>query len=624
MILQTTGIGVALVVLPLLILLAGVARRTSDWRLFFMGAPLAGLVSLLTTFLFVYLGLPPLTGLLGGWSFLIIPIACVSLALGWYGFLVMKGGIKNVFGDQYGERAPRQQAGKHLIWLSVAIFVVSFVGLLLVDGMTNLVQNTGEGNMSFHASLAHVMTTNATMPPTDPQHLVLVTAGVAQFQTQQAIGAAGNNLGSLYHVSKDDFTLQSVGNHLYWIAPLRYNNFFSLLSSPEIPGFAAADAEDPNGTAKILTQNPVTGDTYQLHYYPGAAFGQDIRRCVFRAGYTQGNLADPTLEVDDSWNPYYTITYTQMQQANWVEQIKTVLLVDPHTCGIQAYAPDQVPSWVDRAMPGKLLITYLDDWGHWSQVGSDWPNFGAQHQMKTVALGEHGEPELLYNSADLPVWFVPMTSNSDKDQSSTGFMLCTTHEGRCTYYPLAGYAVGSTVKDAFSTSPINQQQHYDVSSVQLYVIDGAPTYVGIYTQSHGDLGDSFASIGFLDAKHINASNVIMATDKTPALAGYTQWLADNHNGGPVVGAAPLHTVTGKVKRIGSYLTTVGQRTVTIYRILLAGDAHLYDADASLSLLLPLMVPGDTVTMTFADTGGVGAEHVQTLSAPGIASSSSLP
>ena len=120
-----------------------------------------------------------------------------------------------------------------------------------------------------------------------------------------------------------------------------------------------------------------------------------------------------------------------------------------------------------------------------------------------------------------------------------------------------------------------------------------------------DLG--FQAVGIVDARKLNGANVIMAATKSEALAQYAQWLTNNN----VVGSTPAPsgksvTITGRVARINA----ATERGTTVYSMLLDGQTHIFKAGLALSPELPLVQPGDTVTVTYLDT----QETVVTLTA----------
>jgi len=197
---------------------------------------------------------------------------------------------------------------------------------------------------------------------------------------------------------------------------------------------------------------------------------------------------------------------------------------------------------------------------------------------------------------DHPVWLVPMTAATGAGNSSTGVVLYDTRANAGRFYPIAGLGVTRNVKTIFKSSPRNIRDA-DPANVQLYQIYGEPTWVTSYVQPN-DYGESFQAVGIVDARRLTGANVIIAPTKTEALAAYRQWLADQN---VQTGATPTGaqvTVTGRVTRV-SAATRSG---TTVYSLLLEGQTRIFTAGLVLSPELPLARPGDTVSVTFLDTG----------------------
>ena len=221
------------------------------------------------------------------------------------------------------------------------------------------------------------------------------------------------------------------------------------------------------------------------------------------------------------------------------EVVKQVLLVDPQSGGITSYAPNNVPSWIDRIIPADSRERLPDVVGQ--IYSAPWFNPSGQGQQVPAT----DTPELVYNQVDQPVWLEPMTSNNGSDNSSTGVMLFDTKDMTGRFYPLSGLGATNNVESTFTSNP-NNIRNYDVGAVQLYQIYNEPTWVATFVQKN-DFGGSFQAVGIVDARHLSGANVIMASTKSEALAQYAQWLADNN----VAGSAPTPT--------GKSVTITGQR-----------------------------------------------------------------
>jgi hypothetical protein len=564
-------------------------------------------LNFVVSFPLLYFGMPALTGPYGGWQWLFWPIFLSGILSVTLNSVVstqrLVGTVMNrargsILDQLRRERVinttPPSMQEMMATGAGSAGIVVIVAALLLVtvgNGIIAAASTWFDPNAKALAAIPNVTTLKDTkLPPTDVNHIVLVTKGIAAYKGQQVLGQSGQNLGSTYHLVQDEYTLQSVNHHLYWIAPLVYNNIFANLGHYDTPGFAVVDAENPDALPQLKTG-------YHLHYVPDALLNQELTRHVYLSGYTYGDLLDPTLEVDDNWQPYFTVSLMQPSRGFTGEILKKVLLVNPQNGDIKAYDPKDVPSWIDRVMPASVVSDYLGWWGLYEHA--PWINFSGTGQQKTAS-----DPELVYNNVDTPVWLVPITSNNTSDNSSTGIMLFDTHQNAATFYQLAGLGVGDTVQSALKSNPANIRA-YDVSSVQLYQIFGEPTWVGIFTQQNSQ-GEAFQAVGLVDARDLNGSNVQFAPSLKQALSMYQQWLAANSsgsNGSPNPGSTE-GKVQGKVLRIAP----VPNGNSTSYYIQIEGQSAIYIAPVALSPLLPLVQPGDiiqgTYSGTFENVGGV--------------------
>ena len=492
------------------------------------------------------------------------------------------------------ERAPATTGVPASGTAGSAAIALALIVAIVVNGLITIATTWFDGNVKALAAIPHLVQepTSTPLPPTDVNHIVLVTQGVASYLGQQVLAGNGQNLGSVYHTNPEEYTLQSVKGHLYWIAPLVYNNVWANIGRWETPGYVKVDAEDPNTPPQLKTG-------FHLRYLPAAILNQDLLRHVYLSGYSNGDLADPTLEVNDDGTPYFTISLMQPMRGFTGEVVKQVLLVDPQSGAITPYAPNAVPTWVDRIIPAESVNDYLTWWGKYDNA--PWFNPSGQNQQVPAV----DPPELVYNQADQPVWLVPMTSNNGKDNSSTGVILFDTKDMTGRFYPLDGLGATNNVLTTFKDNP-NNIRNYDVGAAQLYQIYNEPTWVATFVQKN-DYGGSFQAVGIVDARHLNGVNVIMASTKSQALSEYAQWLADNNVQGPTpTPSGKSVTITGKVTRINA----ATERGTTVYSMLLEGQSRIFKAGLALSPELPLVQPGDTVTVTYLDT----QETVVTLTA----------
>jgi len=541
----------------------------------------------------LYFSEPALTGPFGGWQWLLWPLVISSIA----NLFAFARPALNVLEDASAVSQGRTRAGRSTPTqipanasrgaIAAGIFGLIVAGVIgiVVSGLIVVFTTWFDTNAKALANIPQIkIEASPALPPTDPNHIVLVSQSIASYKGQQVLGSNGQNLGSTYNLDPSSYTLQSINHHLYYADFLAYNNIFANFASATTPGFVVVDAENPQSVPQLHA-----GKTDSIAYLPGAIFNQDLLRHVYLSGYTYGKLVDPTLELDDNFHPYWTISLMQPTRGYTGDQLSEVLIVDAHTGDIKQYQPQNVPTWVDRVMPAATVSQYLSWWGLYHSA--PWFNpSGAGQQMPA------SNPQLLYNQVDQPVWLIPMTSSSANDQSSTGIFLFDTHKNQGYFYPLNGLGIGSNVSNTIQSTRANIRG-YSVDSIQLYQIYNTPTWVAIFAQSTAS-GDIYQAVGLVDARNLNGSNVQFEPTLSQALVDYQQWLAQQGNSGNTPTGGTSKTVTGKVLRISS----ITQGSNTIYYIQLQGQNVIFTANLSLSPKLPLAQPGDIISGTYLNTG----------------------
>jgi hypothetical protein len=584
--------------------------------LFGWGLIVVSLIAMAVTFIKAFFGMPSITGWIAVMveyaifvcgSFLVITFNAPAYVGLWWGydwvmwatalFLLVLTAVLFF----YAQAVNFDEGYNHVShdFKALTIQVASLAGsvtiglmvLLVIVGTAATWQNVWfDGPAHDRAKIAniHIASDSEPMPPTDVKHIVMVTKSMAEYIGKQKIASTGQNLGSLYHFG--DFTLQSVQAHLYWIAPLSFNNI-NALSMHDTPGYVVVDAENPNGTSEMKL-------SFHLHYLLGSVgdLGDaDIVRHAYTAGYTDALMLDPTFEVDDNWQPYWTITLAGYAQQISYEKPVGVLTVDAQTGEVKHFDIGQQPSWIDRVMPDTLISQYAKNWGYYNDPRAGFFNWQSQYNMKPADNGI----ELVYNNADRPVWVIPMTSNQGSDNSSTGVVLYDSNAMQGTFYPFSGYGIGDNVTNTFAKAPWNLK-NYNVSSVQLYTLYGKPTWVAIYTTEQNG-GESFQGIGLVAAADLNGTSVIASTSKDVALAQYSSWLASQGDGQGPVAQTQKTAVAGSIYRINC--------TAGLCSFIITGNSHVFTAQmpanasivSSIPSYLPLVQPGDKVQLTYVDT-----------------------
>ena len=333
-----TLILMALIVIPQFFA-GGDPRRVSAWVI------LGFVVNLVFLWLFVYMALPPLTGPLGGWQLLWLPMllnACIAGSLA-------------AFSSEAGEDEESRAHAAAAAGLAIGLVVMT---ILVVTVMVNGAVAKDRGKLAFAnvqpalpvtQTLADgsvvtsaegiVVTVNVSVPATDEEHLPIVTDGNA---TNRAAGSLTGTIGSRYVWGKP--VLQSVNEHLYRDSLMQFKNFWMIFQSDSTPGYIMIDAENPLVEDYMLQE-------YPIKYFTGAFFGNDVRRYLYNNGFSNYVLVDPTIEISDDYKVYETIGLGRYVYGWGGLDIVGMAIVDVATGEITTCRLGECPDWIYRVLP---------------------------------------------------------------------------------------------------------------------------------------------------------------------------------------------------------------------------------------------------------------------------------
>jgi hypothetical protein len=588
--------------------------------------------SLVTTSLVQYLDMPSMVGYLGGCGYIIFWTTVAGL---------IASGVVAAIGAFFSRRSDssydsEDNGGR----LAIAYGSVAALNLLLLIGwgITCAWFSWGKGNLAFYANNfanIEVAKPGDNLPPSNPDDFWYVPDDTAFAKAKQAL-AQDTRLATLFKITKEHMVAQSVAGHNVYIAPLEYQDWrtqFGIMGAayaPVSPGYVEVDGSNPNAVAQLKT-----GAQYQMTYFPSASFGTNIERYVYNHGYSDGKLDDPTLEVDDSGHPYFTITFNKYKRVVKGEYIDKVLIVDAQTGKIDAYEPGAQPKWVDRVVSARLITKYVNDWLRFGWKKDALPAYsiffgGSSDQFKIL------DQDMVYNTSDRPTEMITVTSNDSSNDAVVAVIAYDLYRNHGVIYPsLAGVQPSSHAVDALKAKIPNSARNWDMANIHLYYILGHLTWSCVYVS--GDTG-SVVGVGFVDATpgKTQASNAVFGVDKRSALAEYSRRLMQEqtgNNGGLAGGKTQYQTVSGIVYRIGRY--ELGGNT--LFNISLSTDGtakgllpHYYTADPQAVYNAQFVREGDNVTVEFesiqdADqllVHGVTDGSLKGLSAPAASKSAS--
>lgn len=296
--------------------------------------------------------------------------------------------------------------------------------------------------------------------PVATDQMIIVDQEIAQRIGEKELGS-DPGLGS--RVELGEFTLQVVDKKLYWIAPLLHSGFFkwNRFDNEGTPGYVRVSATNQEDYALV---KKVGQKDLHVKYQTESYFSQDLERHLYTHGYASKLFSDFTFEVDDNWNPYWTITLYDTKIGFGGSDAYGVLTVDPETGDVKEYSIANAPAWIDRIQPETVVSGQVDDWG--SLIHGWWNPSHADVKKVTedysLVLGNDGRSYFYFG-----------LTSSGNDNSTVGFVMVDTRTKKSHWFKQAG-ATESAARG--SAEGKVQEKGYNGSDGITYNIGGHPTY----------------------------------------------------------------------------------------------------------------------------------------------------
>ena len=390
----------------------------------------------------------------------------------------------------------------------------------------------------------------------------------------------GEDVGLGSQVYVGDYTLISIKDSLYWVAPLEHIDIIKWFTNREgTPGYIMVSATDAQDVR--LVQEDSKGNPINLKYLPSAYFNQDIRRKVYFEGNMFSGLTDYSFELDDSGRPYWVVTtYTKKVGIHGGSDATGVVVVDAQTGETNKYSVEDAPKWIDRIQPQSFVINQINDWG-WYKNGFMNTLFAKKDIIQTT-------PGTNYMFIDGEWYFYTGMTSSGSDESTVGFMLSNTRTKETTFYKIAGATETAAMKSAEGKV---QHLGYEASFPVLLNIENEPTYFTTLKDNHG-LVKQYAFVNVKDYSKVGTGETLdeARTNYAKLVFGTQGSLLDSSLG-------EHKTIEATIERIGTSQTDGN----TYYTILLKEHPELLlMGSGTISAELPISYEGDPVKIEYID------------------------
>jgi len=365
-------------------------------------------------------------------------------------------------------------------------------------------------------------------PAADLAHIRIVPEESALFSGTKVVG----QLGAYYRVG--DYTIQSDGGRLVWVAPLDFQGPVQWITRGTSPGVVVVSAENPDAPAELRTRAP-------LRYVPSALLNANLARHVYFS-YGTEMLLETTLQLDADGDPRYLCTLGRPTIGYDGPRVTAVVIVDPATGAMERYGRDAfatLPAWVSRVYPADLVLEYNEWFGRYVH---GWWN--AQIARRDVHLPARDAVYGMLLADRRFVWFVDHTSPNATDDSMTGFTYTDSRTGAMTYYTSSGGEFNSSAAErSVAANSLVRQGRLVPTQPILYDIFGQNTWVVPVVADNG----KYQTLALVQAAggHVVVGNPTAAATGSDAFADYQAFLGDRATG---AAGATMQTIAGTLDR----------------------------------------------------------------------------
>lgn len=314
---------------------------------------------------------------------------------------------------------------------------------------------------------------------------------VALMDTDSARILGDRKIGSLSNVV-------SQFNVSYSYSQIDYQGYPLKVSALEYAGFFKYLGNKSDGIPGYVTVDPVKQTTEYVEvsegmkYVPSSYFGKDLARHL-RFKYPTYIFSNLHFEINEEGKPYYVasvLDYTISLFGG--ETVKGVVICDPCTGDTQYYAVEEIPTWIDIAFDGDLLVQQFDWYGRLSNgfFNSLFAKKGCMKSTETVHHDPDDEDDAeAYYSADYgyiakdgDIWIYTGVTSVNEDSSNIGFIMVNERTGEARYFAVAGADESSAMAAAEGEV---QEKRYVASFPSLINVDGNATYIMVLKDANG-------------------------------------------------------------------------------------------------------------------------------------------
>ncbi len=500
---------------------------------------------------------------------LFMPTISVTASSGiYFNVMIYFGILAVILKKDYWENSPNTMRSVCLVVTGIAFI---FWLAIYIVGTWSLWHAS-----KYQAILGNVKETQFTsnISPVDPSQMLVVDKEIAKRIGEKELGSIPG-LGSRAELG--EFNLQPVAGKLYWIAPLEHSGLFKWLRFDDegTPGYVKVSATNQEDYGLITK---IDGKDIKIKYQTKGYFGEDLERHIYTNGYQSTLFQDFIFEVDDNWNPYWSVTLYDSRVGFDGDDAIGVLTINPATGEIKEYSVENSPLWVDRIQPEEFLSDQVDDWGRYVH---GWWNWSKRDVKRVVS-----ESSLVLGSDGRSYFYFGITSDGN-DNSTVGFMMVDTKNKEAHWFKQSGATEPAAKSSAEGKV---QEKQYVGSEGITYNIGGYPTYEFL-------LKDKAGLMKLIALVNVHDHSIVgIGESRHEAVQDYRSQLTNRGNSS-VASESDMEKLilTSKVKRFASQVT---RGNTSYYFILEDSSTFMFNVGTTISDEIPLTKEGDLVSVQY--------------------------
>lgn len=241
--------------------------------------------------------------------------------------------------------------------------VLSLATMLILCGLSSTYLNANR----YHELLGEVHhgDLKADLEVLDQSQARIIDASLATKRAHELLGEVPA-LDSKVNVG--DFVSQMYHGKNYLIAPLEHSDFWKWRSNGTTPGYIMVSASNYQDGKLVLNDN---GKNISIRYAEQTFFEDDVERHLYETHWSQG-LTDFSFSIAPDGRPVWVATLWENTILLGGENVTGVAVIDAQTGDVKDYSMKDIPQWINRMQPEKMVVHQIALWGELVHGAFNW------------------------------------------------------------------------------------------------------------------------------------------------------------------------------------------------------------------------------------------------------------